>query len=184
MIVAEQAANIRTVRFDIDPIDLPAMRALLDNRRDDASAAIGAAIPDGWSVAHESWLRMRIGQVEKDPCWAPWLLRSIVRRGDHMLTGTVGFHGPPGSHPLEPESPGVVEFGYTVVDEFRGNGCATDAARALMNWGEIFGAQRFILSIALENHASRRVAEKLGFELERQYVHESRGRENLFSRFP
>ncbi len=184
MIAAEQAANIRSARLDIDPITLPAMRALLDSRRDDAAAAIGAVIPDGWSLKGESWLRMRIGQVERDPSWAPWLLRSIVRRDDQVLIGTVGFHGPPGSHLLEPESAGVVEFGYTVIDGFRGNGYATDAARALMHWGESFGVRRFVLSIALDNHASRRVAEKLGFELEREYVHESRGRENLFSRIP
>lgn len=184
MIAAERAAIVRTTQLEIAPLDLAAMRALLDGRLDDASDAIGVVLPDGWSLAGESLLRMRIGQVEEDPSWAPWLLRSIVRRDDQLLIGTVGFHGPPGSHPLETEWATVVEFGYTVIGVFRGNGYATAAARALMNWGADFGARRFVLSIATENHASRRVAEKLGLALERQYVHESRGRENLFSRIP
>jgi ribosomal-protein-alanine N-acetyltransferase len=180
----DQAAVIHTPQLLIAPLDLPAMRALLDDRRDDATAAVGAQIPDGWSLENEGWLRVRIGQVEQDPSWAPWLLRSIIRRADRMLLGTVGFHGPPGSHPLEPESAGVVEFGYTVIDRFRGNGYATQAAGALMDWGIDFGARSFVLSIALDNQASRRVAEKLGFEWEREYTHESRGQENLFSRTP
>ena len=184
MIASGEAAITRTAQLEVAPLDVCAMRALLDDRRDDAASAIDAVIPDGWSLQGESWLRIRIEQVEEDPSWAPWLLRSIVRRADQMLIGTVGFHGPPGSHLLEPESPGVVEFGYTVIDGFRSNGYATHAARALMDWGERFGARRFVLSIAPANHASRRVAEKLGFEFEREYIHESRGRENLFSRIP
>jgi RimJ/RimL family protein N-acetyltransferase len=101
-----------------------------------------------------------------------------------MLVGTVGFHGPPGSHLLEPESAGVVEFGYTVIENFRGNGYAAAAADALMDWGAAFGARRFVLSISRDNHPSRRVAEKLGFVWEREYQHESRGREDLYSRVP
>lgn len=184
MIAAEKATLIRTAQLEISPLDVPAMQALFDDRGDDAASSIAAVVPDGWSLAGKSWLRMRIGQVEKDPNWAPWLLRSIVRRADRMLLGTVGFHGPPGSHVLESESSGVVEFGYTVIEGFRSLGYATDASSALMDWGQRFGARRFVLSIALANHTSRRVAEKLGFEFEREYVHESRGRENLFFRTP
>jgi RimJ/RimL family protein N-acetyltransferase len=182
--VSEQAAIAFTEKLEVAPLDLPQMRALHDGRRNDAASALDVVIPDGWSLEGESWLAMRIQQVEENSSWAPWLLRSIVRRSDRMLIGTVGFHGPPGSHVLEFESAGVVEFGYTVIEGFRRHGYATQAARALMDWGAALGARRFVLSIAPENRASRRVAEKLGFEFEREYVHESRGKENLFSRIP
>jgi len=181
MIACEPAAIIGTPQLDIVPLDQPAMQALFDGRRAETETAIGASIPRGWSLEGESWLKLRIAQVEADRSWSPWLLRSIVRSSDRVLIGTIGFHGPPGTHVLESEWEGVVEFGYTIIEGFRGRGYATAAARALMEWGIRAGARRFVLSIAPDNRASRRVAEKLGFRFERQYEHEARGTENLFA---
>lgn len=173
-------AAIETSRLEISPLELGALQAFFDGRNADAGLAIDAVVTDSWSIEGDSWLKMRIQQVEADSSWAPWLLRSIVRRADRRFVGTVGFHGPPGFHPLECERPGLVEFGYTVADECRREGYATEASAALMRWGRACGARNFVLSIALGNRASRRVAEKLGFAFEREYDHETRGREELF----
>ena len=153
---------LATPHLELPAFDLATLSALYDDRRNAAARLLRARLPLGWSIAGEDWLALRITQVELDPHLAPWLLRAIVRRADRQLLGTVGFHGPPGSHPLEAEWPGVVEFGYSVAEGFRRNGYATEAARGLMEWGREHGALTFVLSIRAANRASRRVAEKLG----------------------
>jgi RimJ/RimL family protein N-acetyltransferase len=59
------------------------------------------------------------------------------------------------------------EVGYWVATGFRGRGLATVATRLLSDFGfEQLGLRRIELNAAVENAASRRVAEKAGFELE------------------
>jgi RimJ/RimL family protein N-acetyltransferase len=59
------------------------------------------------------------------------------------------------------------EVGYWVAGDARGRGVATTATRLLADFGfETLGLRRMELNAAVENTASRRVAEKAGFELE------------------
>lgn len=50
----------------------------------------------------------------------------VVRRGDELVVGEIGFVGPP----VE----GVVTIGYAVVPSARRQGYATEAIRALSGW--------------------------------------------------
>ena len=59
------------------------------------------------------------------------------------------------------------EIGYWVAAAARGRGVASTAARLLSDFGfETLGLRRIELNAAVDNAASRRVAEKAGFELE------------------
>jgi RimJ/RimL family protein N-acetyltransferase len=59
------------------------------------------------------------------------------------------------------------EIGYWVATDARGRGVATAATRMLSDFGfETLGLRRIELNAAVANTASRRVAEKAGFELE------------------
>lgn len=59
------------------------------------------------------------------------------------------------------------EIGYWVAATMRGRGVASTAARLLSDFGfETLGLRRIELNAAVANIASRRVAEKAGFELE------------------
>ena len=61
----------------------------------------------------------------------------------------------------------TAETGYWVAAPVRGKGVASTAARLLSDFGfEELGLRRVELNAALNNPASRRVAEKAGFELE------------------
>ena len=78
------------------------------------------------------------------------------------MIGHAGFHGAPGTN--GPGKPDALEFGYTVFEEFRGRGYATEAARALMAWAQHEHAIRhFIASVSPGNTASLAIVRKLGF---------------------
>jgi len=68
---------------------------------------------------------------------------------------------------LSPTDPGAADVGYLVSPWARGHGYATAAVRALCAWGfERLELTRIEWRAAVGNEASRRVAEKAGFQLE------------------
>ena len=64
-----------------------------------------------------------------------------------------------------PDERGVVEIGYGLAEPFRGRGFATEAVAAMCEWLCTNAAATAITatSVDVDNHASRRVLEKLGF---------------------
>ena len=56
------------------------------------------------------------------------------------------------------------ELHYWIRSDHAGRGCTTEAGVAILQWGAAnLGLQRFTLWAGVDNRASRRVAEKLGF---------------------
>ena len=82
---------------------------------------LGSTLPEGWPEEPEV-LELRLGQVEANPEWEPWLTRVVELRGDARVIGVIGFHGPPGGDWLRELAPGGVEFGYTVYPAWRRQG--------------------------------------------------------------
>jgi RimJ/RimL family protein N-acetyltransferase len=79
---------------------------------------------------------------------------------DGRLVGSVGLR-------LDTLDGGTAEIGYWVGAAARGRGVASTAARLLSDFGfETLGLRRVELNAAVANTASRRVAEKAGFEPE------------------
>ena len=109
----------------------------------------------------EGFLRLRLGQMERNPDSQKWLVRALVLREDGTMVGHAGFHGPPGTTGLD--DPGKAEIGYTVFEPYRGRGYATEAAVALMDWAAGEGIHRFVFSIGPWNEPSLAIARKLGF---------------------
>ena len=65
--------------------------------------------------------------------------------------------------PLRPKGWLGFEIAWALAPEARGNGYATEAAAAAIGWAfERFGLERIISVIDPRNHASRKVAERLG----------------------
>jgi len=61
----------------------------------------------------------------------------------------------------------TVELGYILTEEARGRGVATEALRQLTEWTlRETGAKRIELLISVDNVASKKVAERAGYELE------------------
>jgi RimJ/RimL family protein N-acetyltransferase len=66
---------------------------------------------------------------------------------------------------IQPSLKGTPEMGWALVSRVHGKGYATEAARAVVAWGEArFGPRRTVCIIHPENLASIRVAEKCGYK--------------------
>ena len=62
-----------------------------------------------------------------------------------------------------------IEIGYRLHPDFWNRGLATEAARAVRDYGfDVLKLERVISLIHPDNHASRRVAEKVGMRLEKE----------------
>jgi len=152
---------ISSPRLDLVSLSPQVLEALLHGRRDDAEAQLHVPLRAGWPDEDvEPFLRLRLGQMSRDPETQRWLVRALVRRRDGTLIGHAGFHGPPGTGGL---APGKAELGYTVFPAFRGRRYATEAALALIEWAEAEGVHRFVASVGPGNVPSLAIVHKLGF---------------------
>ena len=97
----------------------------------------------------------------EDPgaCWGP---RHIVRSGDGMVVGSIGFFGAPIA--VDGDEGGVeeTEVGFGLVEDARGHGAITEALTALLEHTDRAGV-RIRASVQPENRASLRVLAKCGF---------------------
>jgi RimJ/RimL family protein N-acetyltransferase len=79
----------------------------------------------------------------------------VVERATEAVLGVVG---------LNREGDSAAELHYWIRSDHTGQGCATEACGALIEWAPAaLGVHRLTLWAGRANHASRRVAEKLGF---------------------
>jgi RimJ/RimL family protein N-acetyltransferase len=157
------------------------VHAVLDGRRAEAAAILGIEVPEAWSAGHEGFLRLRLGQMRRDPSTQRWLARAITLRGDERrpFVGFAGFHGPPGVNSLQRED--AVELGYSVEPERRRRGYATETVQALMRWAsEEQGIHAFVASIAPDNEPSLAIVRKLGFRHVGEHWDDEDGRELEF----
>lgn len=77
------------------------------------------------------------------------------------------FIGRCGLCPMDIEGHEEIEVAYMIAKEYWGQGLATEAAQAILNYGfEQAGLARLICVINPDNHASARVAMKIGMTLE------------------
>lgn len=83
-----------------------------------------------------------------------------LREGDGSLIGTCGFN----SWSRRNNSAGI---GYDLMPEFWGRGIATEAVRAMLEWGfEHLALNRIQADVIVGNVTSGRVLQKLGFVAE------------------
>ena len=177
----EEVAPIRTKRLELVSLGPDLIETLLAGRRADADALGGLAIPSAWPDDHDArFIERRAKQMRDDRRTQRWMLRAItLREPGRPMIGHAGFHGPPGTNGLE--RAGSLEIGYTVFEEFRGRGYATEAAGALLDWARDEGGIRhFIASVSPGNEPSLAIVRKLGFvETGRQWDDED-GEELVF----
>jgi RimJ/RimL family protein N-acetyltransferase len=156
--------SIQSERLELVAMPAAFLEALLAGRRSEAEAPAGIGLPSTWPDEEDARsLGLRAGQMRDDPARTEWLVRAIALRAPgRPMVGHAGFHGPPGINGLR--KPDAVELGYTVFEDFRGRGYATEAARALIAWARSeHGVCHFIASVAPDNVPSLALVRKLGF---------------------
>ena len=106
----------------------------------------------------EEWIGKNIGRYQRDG-YGLW---AMVLKDSGQLIGDCGCTL------QEVEGKNHVEVGYHVRRDLWGNGYATEAAQACMDYAFVrLGASRVISMIRPENVQSRRVAEKNGLVCEK-----------------
>jgi ribosomal-protein-alanine N-acetyltransferase len=92
-----------------------------------------------------------------------WILWPVIHRADAELIGFCGF-----ADGFSPE----VEIGWRLLPAYWGQGLATEAATAVMQFGwRKFDFDRLISVAQPANRASIRVMEKLGMTFEQEFTH-------------
>ena len=104
--------------------------------------------------------------------WVRWTLGSYREHGFGqwvaILKETDEFAGQCGLTVQEVEGTEEVEIGYLFLRRFWGRGLATEAARAVKEYGFALGYPRLVSIIDPHNIASQRVAVKTGLALEKE----------------
>ena len=140
------------------PASIDQVRAIIDGDSARASVLLGAVVPPGWPAEAEAreGLPWHLTAMEADPGQRLWRIRFVIQRSSNSLIGSVNLKGPP----LEA---GEVEIGWGIVPEARGQGFATEASRAVIEWAvRASRVRRVSATIPETNTASQNVARRLG----------------------
>jgi RimJ/RimL family protein N-acetyltransferase len=121
------------------------------------AAAAGAAVPANWPPEHHDrrvieWV---LSSLESIPPDTPWRFYYMQLAEPRTLIGTCGIKQAPGQD-------GCVEIGYSVLEQFRERGLATEAAMALMDAAFAAGASEVAAETYPSLPPSIRVMEKCG----------------------
>jgi [ribosomal protein S5]-alanine N-acetyltransferase len=117
-----------TQRLRLVPITLEAIEAVLDGDKPRAEAIIGARFPPAWP--NDVLLDVGFPYSREAICAEPdvrlWGDSLVLLRDEPRVVGSVVFHGRP--------CDGVAEIGYSIENSSRGNGLASEATRACLEW--------------------------------------------------
>lgn len=144
------STDLRTERLTLVSLTPELARKALEDR-EELGRILGAHVPVSWPGADFARVLPRIADSATETS-----TRLIVHTEDRTVIGETGFHGPP-------DGTGAVEVGYSIIPEYRGQGFAFEATRALIE--DAFatpGVRRVVAECLDDNRASLRVLEKLG----------------------
>lgn len=156
------------------------IRAFVDSDLDAVHAALASYLPLSLD-ARRAWLRWNIETAEQLAALyqPPYGDRAIVRREDDAVIGACGLvpaMGPFGLLPSFADVPperrarNIPQVGlfYALSPETRGQGYATEAARALIDYGfRSWNLDRIIAQTTYDNRASMAVMRRAGMRIER-----------------
>jgi ribosomal-protein-alanine N-acetyltransferase len=143
---------------------LPATVEHLAALQSDPSAfgrLIGSAVPRGWPQFPES-IEFTMERLREHPDQAEWWMHFFLLP-DSTLIGSGGYVGPP--------QDGVVEFGYELAPEFRGQGLGIAAAKAMVAKATATGAVSTVIAHTMaDENPSTGVLRRLGFTKTRELI--------------
>lgn len=103
----------------------------------------------------KAYTEMLLGCLQNPNQWE-WYAMWMIEQRDGTYIGDLCFKGLGAN--------GVVEIGYGILEECQGQGYATEAVGAAVNWAlQQPGVTRVEAETAPDNSASQRVLEKCGF---------------------
>jgi [ribosomal protein S5]-alanine N-acetyltransferase len=149
---------VRTARLELTPLSADAIDALLRGDGALLRSLTGAEFPlpvapppymaDSLPVVRD---QLRAG--DREAKWWNWL---VVRQDSREAVGSVAFGG-------RPDASGAVLVGYAMYPAREGQGYATEAVRAMVDWAFAQPGVKLVRALApVWNTPAVHVAEKLG----------------------
>jgi RimJ/RimL family protein N-acetyltransferase len=107
-----------------------------------------------------SYTRDRLTQIPDEVGWQAWVwIDPLQTLGANELVGFGGFSG-------QPDAEGAVELGYSLLPSREGQGYASEAVAALLDWAKSDARVRTIVAHTLEDGlASQKLLQRQGFAL-------------------
>jgi RimJ/RimL family protein N-acetyltransferase len=144
--------QILTERLRLLQLDAVQARNLLEGRAEVERPWLAGYPIEGTLVAAEAFLRTVDAGI--DP--GPYGMYQLIRQCDSLVLGDIGFHAPP-------DSAGSVTVGYGLAAQARGQGYATEALKAIIDWALSQPNVRWVeADTAHGNVPSQRVMERAG----------------------
>ena len=148
--------ELPTARLILIGADEELLRAELDGKGA-LAGAIDCAVPPAWPPEHHDrgvieWVLKSLDVLAPE---SPWRFFYVVLQKPRTVIGTCGFKG-------APDERGYVEVGYSVLEEFRRLGFASEAVMALMTVAFETGASEVAAETFPSLLPSLRVMEKCG----------------------
>lgn len=165
---------IQTLRLELLPLPLEACRLICNSGDNEIVDVLGFSVESVHLLRLRPVACRRVIQLQNDPSELPWLLHFVVLRDQQRVIGHIGFHEPP-------DKSGTVEIGYTILESFRRQGFALEAAIGMSAWARLQpGAQILRASISPSNVPSLRLAARLGLVEVGSQIDEIDGEELVF----
>ncbi|WP_374720630.1 GNAT family N-acetyltransferase [Peribacillus tepidiphilus] len=148
--------NLETERLHLIPFSLEYVIAAMRGR-EELEALLLHNVSKQWpNTDFAQILPMLADELEKEPSKAIWN-GLMIQKDEKTVIGDMGCKG-------GPDRNGVVDIGYGVVPEYRGQGYASEMAKALVVW---LLSRKDVTKITAncfeDNIGSIRVLEKVGF---------------------
>jgi [ribosomal protein S5]-alanine N-acetyltransferase len=150
--------RLRTQRLELLPLTADAIEALLAGDRGRLRSLTGAEfpLPVGPPPYMAESLPVVRERLRTSPAEAPWWNWLVVRQDSREAVGSVTFGG-------KPDSAGAVLVGYALYPAREGNGYATEAVRAMVEWAFAQPGVQIVRVLApVWNTPAVHVAEKVG----------------------
>ncbi|OON67747.1 GNAT family N-acetyltransferase [Hymenobacter sp. CRA2] len=150
---------IETPRLQLIPCTPAHFEAALAGRHV-LAAVLGVAAAPGWAGSPEAEAVLAPGyqHLRRQPTLQGWWIYLLVHRSEQQLIGLAGFKG-------RPDEQGSVEIGYSLMEAYRGQGLATEATQALVDFAFGHAQVQRVTALTLPTHsASCRVLEKCGLQ--------------------
>jgi len=146
---------LETERLSVTPFTPILVEAALTGRTR-LGRVLGVRVPDDWLQNDEEILPVIAEMLQADPAYERWGWWLVLHRAERTIIGEVSWREPR-------DGTGTVEIGYGVSPAYQGQGYATEAAGAVLDWAlRQPGVARVVASCLRDNGASQRVLEKLG----------------------
>jgi RimJ/RimL family protein N-acetyltransferase len=160
------------------------VEAVMLGRREDAEALVRARMPGRWPNREliERAFTASLDAIRAQPEVRLWGDRVMIVRGlspdesEDRVVGSVVFHG-------QPSDDGVAEIAYGVEESSQGQGYATEAVGACVDWALVQPSVRAVQAATFGWHRpSLRVIEKVGMTKVGVREHETLGELLVFER--